>query len=253
MGLLNRIQSQQDPFAALVQDYVSQNPNGPQMQPEPNRVSAPVVPDAGPSTAVPASTAPRLTKKKRGGLLGALESVFMPEPETLWASALRNGVWDAKAGQRQYSLDQQNAAIAQDTQRATNMKTRADAVTAERRGRYSIAGNNVVDYGDGTNAPTIIAAPTTPTENERLIDTWRTRQQANPNDPTLPLIERAIRGYQYTDPVISAQAAARTNTGLAVARERGAQSRMTKKTPGASGGGTRRVVSKPPAGFILNP
>ena len=246
MGILSLIgQAAQvgDPFQQLVQQYVQQNPQAP----EPNRVTAPVTPDAGPSTAVPASLAPRLTKKKRGGVLGALESVFMPEPETLWASALRNGVFDAKAGQQAYQQGQTNAQINAQQAAAATRKTNAEATRLERQGNYTVVGNNVLDNTTGQFMP----VPTTPTENERLIETWRARRAANPNDPTLPLIERAVRGYQYTDPVIQAQAAARTNTGVAVARERGAQARATKRTAGAGGGGSK--VAKPPAGFILNP
>lgn len=219
----------------------------PQMQPEPNRVSAPVTPDAGPSLPVPASAAPRMTKR-RGGVLGALESIFMPEPGSLWASALRNGIWDAKAGRQAYQQDQAKTALSMDTQRAQNAKTLADARTAEMRSRYGIAGNNVVDYGDGTAPPTIIQAPTTPTENERLIDKWR----STPPGPERDLIERAIRGYQYTPPVINAQADARTRTGVTVAAARGAEARRTKATPGASSSRSSAKASKPPAGFILD-
>lgn len=209
--------------------------------PEPNRVTAPVTPDAGPSMAVPASAAPHLTKK-RGGLLGALESIFMPQADSLWASALRNGIYDAHAGQDAYRQGVADNSLKADSARAEATLKNAQAQRELAKPDWQIAGNNVVTKGpDGQ--PQIIAPPQAPTETMQLIELFRKRQAANPNDPTLPLISRAIKGYQYTDPVIQAQAAARTGTAVAAANARGAQARMTKRTPGAGSAKTSSIPS----------
>lgn len=153
-----------------------------ELSPLPERPTEPMpIPgDMGPSVSVPSAAVPA-TKKKRGGILGALESVFMPDADSLWGSALRNGVWEAKAGQQLYRQEQAKAATAQ---------AEADVKLKNlmRGGEYKIAGNNIVHYPPDGGEPRIITAPQTPTETMRLIDMWKAE-----TDPTAKqLLEIAI-------------------------------------------------------------
>lgn len=147
----------------------------------------PIPGDPGISRSV--SPTSEVATKKRRGLLGsighALGSVFMPEADSLYAAALRGGIWDAKANQAKYKADVDRTAI--DTEMA-NAKLK-NFLT---KGEYQIAGNNVVHYPPGGGAPEIIAAPATPTEKERLIDRWRS---IDDSDPAKQLIDDMLRGY----------------------------------------------------------
>lgn len=82
------------------------------------------------------------------------------------------------------------------------------------------------------------AAPQTPSsESERLIDRWKSLPDGSPEKA---LIERTLRGYQYTAPVMQAQQQNR----MAV-HQAPTYSNLHPHTPA-------RAAPKPPAGFILD-
>lgn len=195
----------------------------------------------GPVSEQPAPRADAATPHKRGGVLGALKSVFMPDAGSFMYAALNNpnGLWGARGAQQEYQQAQATNAL--NTQMA---QLKLDQLRT--KGEYQIVGNNVFHIKpDGTTE--MISAPAQPTETQRLIDQWR----ATPPGPEKDLIERAIRGYQYTPGVINAQANARQRVQAAGIAQRGAEARKTKATPGASSGGSGGA--KLPTGFILNP
>lgn len=179
---------------------------------------------------VAAQPAPR----KHGGILGALKSVLMPDAGSFMYSALNNpnGLWGASGAQETYQQNQTATEIA-------NEAARAELAKKQRSGEYQVVGNSVFHMKpDGTTE--MIGAPPQPTETQRLIDQWR----ATPPGPEKDLIERAIKGYQYTPEVIGAQGRARAASGVAVANARGAQARKTKATPSAGGGITLPAGAK---------
>lgn len=107
------------------------------LAPEPVQQPVPIAASAGPSVNVP-SASPVATKK-RGGILGALESVFMPDPGSQWAGALRDGLTNAKESQQLYREQQQQKALDLAT---ANIKLK-NLMT---KGEYQVVGNNVVHY-----------------------------------------------------------------------------------------------------------
>lgn len=84
--------------------------------------------------------------------------------------------------------------------------------------------------------------PPRPGEQERLISLYTTLPDG---DPRKPLIERAIRGYQYTAPAIAAKTEAATTL-------EGVRQGNRVQLKGMTGRGGGRRASKPPAGFILD-
>lgn len=163
------------------------------LAPEPMKETAPVVPnDLGPSTPVPAA-APQAAKK-RGGLLGALESVFMPDPESRWAAALRGGLFDAKANQAAYKAGVEKQGI--DTAMA---EAKLKALLT--KGEYQVVGNNVFHTPADGSEPRLITPPATVGEKERLLDKWTAMQDG---DPAKELIERMLAGAN-ADPVLESR------------------------------------------------
>ncbi len=156
------------------------------LAPERPKTTAPVLPGPGPS--VPVAAASQAASQKRGGIIGsigrALGSVFMPEPDSLYAAALRGGIWDAKANQRKYK---QEAAAADTNNAMANAKLK-NMLT---KGEYQIAGNNVIHFPPDGGAPQVITPPRTPGEKESLIQRWETLQDG---DPAKQLIERMLLG-----------------------------------------------------------
>lgn len=149
------------------------------LAPEPPKQPVPIPGDPGPSTSVPSASP--VAAHKRGGILGALASVFMPEPDSLWAGALRGGIWDAKTNQAEYKRKAASQNI--DTQMA-----QAKLKNLLTKGEYQIAGNNVIHFPVDGGTPEVISPPATPGEHERLIDAWR-----NEADPKVKdLMERML-------------------------------------------------------------
>lgn len=207
-----------DPLAPLPEKILASLPTE---RPEP-------IPSPNAMTPTPAQP-----KKKRGGILGALGSIFMPEPDSLYAAALRGGIWDAKANQAKYLADQRQAQLAE---RLAQTKV----AQAETNGEYKIAGNNIVHFPADGGEPTIITPPQTMGEKERLIDKWRS---LDANDPLKGLLERMLLGSN-SDPVLQNRTeAARIRAGATT----------TSARIRASSAGTRAAAPKaPPAGFILD-
>lgn len=188
---------------------------------------APDAVEQSPASQMAAAQQPQAPARKTHGLLGALKSVFLPEAGTFMYSALNNpnGLWGASGAREAYATNQHAAQLAQ-------QKAELDIERARTKGEYQIVGNNVFHIKpDGTTE--MISAPAQPGETERLIEKWR----STPAGPERDLIERAIRGYQYTPPVINAKADAAARVGATVARVRGSETRKTNAAkPSATGG-----------------
>lgn len=200
------------------------------LAPEPVKDTAPVVNDPGPSTPIPAA-APAAAKK-RGGLLGALESVFMPDADSRYAAALRGGIWDAKANQQLYKEGQAKQAVDLET---ANVKLK-NLMT---KGEFTVVGNNVFHVApDGTHE--MITAPATKTEHMLLLDQWRGMDDS---DPAKKLIERMLTGAN-SDDVLAARAAAAAET----ARIRAGATTGAATIRAQSTGKTQN----PPTGFIVD-
>lgn len=200
-----------------------------QQTPEPDKLNVPV-PGPGPSAPVTAGKVPAEGRRRRGGVMGFLGDVFMPEPDSLWAGALRGGLVNARESQAQY---RQGQADAEQTRATAGIERQRAEVGLKRlltQGDYQIMGNSLVHFPAGGGPPVITAAPQNPGETERLIDRWR----STPPGPERELIERAIRGVQYTPEVISAQGAARERAAAAGAgaRERNTRTRNYGLPPG---------------------
>lgn len=222
-------------FNAMVADFNAQHPATPPataQTPEPQQVTAPL-PDAGPSAPVPASAAPT----HHGGILGALKSVFMPQADSLWAGALRDGIWNAHASQDAYRQNQGMAAIKGqqalvDLQTARDKALKGDVITTP-------TGSITRIKPDGT-LEKLYEPPQKQGETLDLIDKWHAARDAG-DATTMALLERAIKGFQYTPGVIADQGAARTATGVAIQRAR-------PKPVGRAAAG-----AKIPGGYILQP
>jgi hypothetical protein len=87
-----------------------------------------------PSVNVPAASP--VASKKRGGILGALESVFMPDPSSRWAGALRDGLFNAKESQQNYKKAKLVRCLILEL---ANQKLKQ----LQQHGEYQVVGNNV--------------------------------------------------------------------------------------------------------------
>lgn len=178
-----------------------------QQTPEPPRLAAPTS-DAGPSVPIAASKEPAI--RRRRGILGTLQDIFMPDPGSLWAGALRGGIWNARESQQAYRQGQDTARTQSEMSEIERQQAHIRLKQLLTQGEYQIAGNNVVHRRpDGTVE--MLPAPTTPGETERLIDRWRRTEDPAERE----LLERAIRGYQYTPEVITRQAEGRERVARA--------------------------------------
>lgn len=205
----------------------------------PERPTEPVPVQGSPamSTSAPKAETPP-TKKKRGvlGSIGSiLGSVFMPEPDSLYAAALRGGIWDAKANQRAYK---QQMELDDVKRQEANAKLRKLMT----QGEYQVAGNNLIHYPPDGSEPRIITPPATKGEKERLIDAWRNEQ-----DPTAKnLMERMLLGAN-SDPVLqSREQTARIRAGATTDA-----ARIRASSSGKGGGAPARSGVKLPAGAVV--
>jgi len=198
------------------------------LAPEPMQQAAPVLADAGPSVSVPAASP--AVAKKRGGILGALSNIFMPDPGSLWAGALRDGLTNARESQQLYQEQQAQKAVDLAT---ANVKLKRMI----QQGEFQIVGNNVFHTKpDGTYE--MIEPPQTASEYERLINQWKSLPDG---DPAKSLIERLLLGSQSDEAQANArtvaQMRANATTGAAKIRANAAQTTKTQN---------------PPTGFILD-
>ena len=135
-----------------------------------------------------------------------------------WGGA-QPGYANAMQQQQEYAQRLQELQAEREARRAERMMPRAEQV-----------GNAIgmLDPATGQFTPTYTAPPQQ-SEQERLIDAWGREQ-----DPERKaMIERTIRGFQYTPEVMDA----RTQAQIAVADHRLGNSLTLKRTPGASSGG----------------
>lgn len=205
-------------------------PLEPTAMPERPQTNVPIPGDLGPSAPAPA-TSPTVARK-RGGIMGALESVFMPEPDTPWGAALRYGLFNAKAGLRQERLQQQANQIGLET---ANIKLK----NLKSKGEYQIAGNNLIHFApDGTAE--FITPPQTPGERERLIDKW----EKAPTPEVKEMIERVLSGAN-ADEVLAAKAAASLEAARIRAGATTGAARIRSETPS-------KTSDKLPPNFILD-
>lgn len=188
----------------------------------PERPAMPA-PLPGPAPSVNVAAASPAASHKRGGILGALESVFMPDPSSRWAGALRDGMFNAKESQQNY-IESQAAKMLQ------LQEANAKLHQLMQNGEYRVVGNNVFHIPADGSKPEMLSGPSSADDKTKLIDVWNARRQANPNDPTLPLLEGVIFGNNYgntpegtaaTNTSREAAARARANATLGAARIRG--------------------------------
>jgi hypothetical protein len=204
-----------DPLAAL-----------PPNAPEPVKDVIPLPSDPGPSAPV-AAGAPAVAHK-RGGILGALESVFMPDPGSRWAAALRGGLFDAKANQQDYLQHQQMNDI--NTQ-AAQAKLKALLT----KGEYQIVGNNVFHIPADGGKPEILTPPTTPSETERLIEHWKSA-----TGPEKRIIESILLKTNSPDALASRERIAQSRAGATVQSARIRSSGKPELPEQAESGSCRR-------------
>jgi hypothetical protein len=208
------------------QPYYGADPLAP--LPDANAALAPepvqqTVPIGGPGMSVAVPAASPVASRKRGGILGALESIFMPDPDSRWAGALRDGLTNAKESQQNYR--EQQAAKALDLATA-NAKLKQMLT----KGEFQVVGNNVFHIPADGSPPEMISGPSATDDKVKLIDMWNQRHAANPNDPTLHLLEGLILGGANVPEVIAgknaeAEKIARIRAGATTeaAKIRGAQ------------------------------
>lgn len=205
------------------------------MAPEPPAVTAPMQ-GAGPSIPVAPSMVPQGQEPQHGGILGALGRIFTPDAGSFWDSAWKNGLMGARSGQQEYATAQRQT----DQKLTTEAQKSADehAKAMREANAPHVAGNNVL-IPDGKGGWTWSQPTPQPDATERLIDRWH----KTPPGPERDIIERAIRGAQYSPEVIQLMGDAHTRTVVA-----GKKAQRFAPKSGGSG-----AVKGPGPGFILNP
>lgn len=184
------------------------------LAPERPKETAPVTPDAGPSTPVPAAS--QAAAKKRGGILGSigrvLEAVFAPDPGSLYGAAMNNpnGIWGAKGAQAAYRQAQQKGEL-------ENQMTQAKLKNFLTKGEYQVVGNNVFHFPPDGGEPVIITPPRTLTDKETLLERWQGLQDG---DPAKELIERMLTGANSDAALASRERQASTRAGATVSSAR---------------------------------
>lgn len=200
------------------------------------KLAAPT-PGEGPSKPIAASDAPQPEpRRRRRGVLGFLESVINPDPASWWAGALRDGIWEAGSSQENYIAQRDQAK--QRARMGDLEYQQADIALRNlmENGTTRVAGNNIIRERPGAE-PEVI---TPPTEVERLIELWRGTQDPQERE----LIERAMRGFQYSPEYLAEQARQRAAVAEATARARAAN-------PPPARPSTRAQTYNPPSGFVI--
>lgn len=188
-----------------------------------------------PGMSVPMSPTAKTTQKKKRGLLSSvgkiLGDVFMPEPDSLYAAALRGGIWDAKANQRAYQQQEQMNDL---DLREANAKLQ----NLLKGGEYKVVGNNVIHFPADGGPAEFVTPPAQPGEKERLID------RIQKGDPMGDLIERVLLGGNSDEALQSREEIAGTRAGATTesARIRAAAS-GGKGKGGASGGYEYKIIN----------
>jgi hypothetical protein len=182
------------------------------MSPEPPRDAVPVPGDPGPSRSTTAA-AP-LANKKRRGILGTighvLGEVFMPQPDSLWAGALRVGIVNARESQANYKASAEKGEL-------NNMLLQAKVKQLLTKGDYQVVGNNVFHFPADGGEPQIITPPQTKSEKLQLIDMWKA---ADDSDPAKELIRRMLLGANSDEVLENRETTARTRAGATTSAAR---------------------------------
>lgn len=181
---------------------------------------------AGPAVA-PAVAQVAPAAAPQPSILGALSGLIAPQAGSFWSSAMQNGLAGAKQGQV-------NAQIAAQ-EKAT--KDAADAAKAKKASLIiSPTGAVLAPNDDGTGVTVAYQPPTKPSSQQELYNLWSSLPSGS---DARAFIERMAPNFQYTQPVIAAQGAARTATAVASQKA---------KTFAPKGGGSG--VIKAPTGFF---
>lgn len=205
--------------------------------PQYGQQTEPVPMENSPGPSVPtAPTSEPATHKKRG-LLGSighvLGNVFMPEPDSLYAAALRGGIWDAKANQQDYRYHQNAQELAQ-------RKAELDFQRYATAGEFKVVGNNILHIKpDGTHE--LITPPQNPGDKERMFAMW---QQMSPG-PEKDMLARMLLGANSDPALSSRERIAGTRAGATLGS---ARIRASASGKGGSSGGQKN----PPQGFIVD-
>jgi len=166
-----------------------------------------------------------VVQKKKRGILGAigglLEGAFMPEPDSLYAAALRGGIWDAKANQQAYKQQQE----ALETERA---KANYELKALMTQPQYKVVGNNVMVIPPGGGEATMLQPPRTVTEKEALIEKWNN----TPDGPLKDLIAGVLLQSNAPEALESKERIAGTR-----ARATTGAAQIRANAPSKSGGG----------------
>jgi hypothetical protein len=209
------------------------------LAPERPQMPAPL-PGPAPSTNVAAASP--VASHKRGGILGALESVFMPDPSSRWAGALRDGLFNAKESQQNY-IEGQAAKMLQ------LKEANAKLQQLQLHGQYVPLGGNATLHMKPDGTTEVISAPSSTDDKTKLIDTWRMRREANPNDPTLPLLEGLIFGGDYAH---TPEGTAATNTSRETAARARANATIKAATIRGPASNPNMLPALPPGAKVIH-
>jgi hypothetical protein len=167
----------------------------------PERPKMPIPIPNDPGMSANAAAASPVASKKRGGILGALESVFMPDPGSRWAGALRDGLFNAKESQRNYLEDQISKQLNLQTANAKLKQLMSG-------GEYRIVGNNVLHIkNDGGYE--LISPPQNEGDKIKLYERW----VAEPPGPGKDILERMLLGTNSDEAMRNREQVARTRAG----------------------------------------
>jgi len=126
-----------------------------------------------------------VAQKKKRGILGAigglLEGAFMPEPDSLYAAALRGGIWDAKANQKAYKQQQETLDLERS---AANYELKQKMTQPQ----YKVFGNSILVTPPGGGEAYIMQPPRTESEFEALSKKWSSLDDGDP-------LKKLIEGY----------------------------------------------------------
>lgn len=167
---------------------------------------ATVVPDpvTEPTTGPAPQAAPGVAQPTTPGILGTIGHILAPEPGSFWQSALTNGLVNARAGQVAYLSNLQKSADDRAKEQEATKLAVAQRKTAEAKlptaGDITTPTGSVLRPDASGNLTTAYEPPVKPSETERLIDMWHKL----PPGPYRDLVERAIKGAQYTPEYINA-------------------------------------------------
>ncbi len=198
---------------------------------DPLAAEAPKMPIPIPGSPAPSSTmaaASPLATHKRGGILGALESVFMPDPGSRWAGALRDGMFNAKESQQNYVEGEAKKALDLTT---ANYKLQQ----LKTKGEYQIVGNNVFHVKpDGSTE--MISAPQSKGQLMSLYEKWHDA----PPGPDKELLHRMLLDANSDEVLNNREAVATTRAGATT---------QSARIRAATAGRARASIPALPPGF----